>query len=221
MQRLECNEFSAQRCPAVPVTTPTAGFTVYGPGEVGRDTLEARIHSGYGTHFGATIKGFMPRLLHYRHADGASAVIGIRKGTEGPLLLESYLAGPVDGIIACLTGAQIDRALIAEVGQFVVDDRRIVPDFFHDLVGFLVQDGFEWVCFTGTHRVRAILERTGFLGLPVGIADANLVPSGKDTWGDYYENEPVVILGKLDDPQGNWCRRFEPPIPGIATEGRS
>ena len=92
-----------------------------------------------------------------------------------------------------------------QVGQFVVDDRDIVTSFFRDLVPFLVENGYDWVCFTGTDRIRALLARVGFHGLPVASAEAARARDTGDRWGRYYDFDPVVILGKLDDPQGRWC----------------
>lgn len=180
-------------------------FSVVEPDSAERASLEARIRSGFGMHFDACIEGFMPRFAHYRHASGATGVIGIRCAADEPLFLESYLNASVESVIADATGAHVDRHRIAEVGQFVVDDRDIVTSFFRDLVPFLVENGYDWVCFTGTDRIRALLARVGFRGLPVARAEATRVRDTGDRWGRYYEFDPVVILGKLDDPQGRWC----------------
>jgi hypothetical protein len=196
--------------PATPVLqgciTPGCNtFSVVEPASGERASLEARIRSGFGMHFDACIEGFMPRFAYYRHASGATGVIGIRCAADEPLFLESYLNASVESVIAEATGSYVGRNRIAEVGQFVVDDRDIVTSFFRDLVPFLVDNGYDWVCFTGTDRIRALLARVGFRGLPVARAEAARVPNTGDRWGRYYDFDPVVILGKLDDPQGRWC----------------
>ena len=170
-----------------------------------RASLEARIRSGFGMHFDACIEGFMPRFAHYRHTSGATGVIGIRRAADEALFLENYLSTPVETAIGAVTGTSVSRDRIAEVGQFVVDDRDIVTGFFRDLVPFLIEHGFDWVCFTGTDRIRALLARIGFHGLPLARADEARVRNVTDRWGRYYEFDPVVILGKLDDPRGRWC----------------
>jgi hypothetical protein len=196
--------------PATPVvqghTTPRHNtFSIVEPDSAERASLEARIRSGFGMHFDACIAGFMPRFGYYRHASGATGVIGIRCAADEPLFLESYLDTSVESVIADATGAHIGRDRIAEVGQFVVDDRDIVTSFFRDLVPFLVDNGYDWVCFTGTDRIRALLARVGFRGLPIARAEAARARNTGDRWGRYYDFDPVVILGKLDDPQGRWC----------------
>ena len=169
-----------------------------------RTLLEARIRSGFGMHFDACIEGFMPRFAHYRHASGATGVIGIRRASDETLFLENYLSVPVEAVITSAAGTCVPRNRIAEVGQFVVDDRDIVTSFFRDLVPFLMENEFDWVCFTGTDRIRALLARTGFHGLPLARADEERVRGSADRWGRYYDFDPVVILGKLDDPCGRW-----------------
>ena len=151
----------------------------------------------------------MPRFACYRHRSGATGVIGVRRASDEPLFLESYLSTPVEVAIADATGATVPRERIAEVGQFVVDDRDIVASFFRDLVPFLLESGFDWVCFTGTDRIRALLARIGFHGLPIVRADATRLRDSTNRWGRYYDFDPVVILGKLDDPLGSWCNDLQ------------
>jgi hypothetical protein len=65
------------------------------------------------------------------------------------------------------------------------------------------------VCFTGTNRIRALLARIGFAGVPVTLATETRLLDKKSRWGSYYEHEPVVIVGKLSDPRGDWIRQTE------------
>jgi hypothetical protein len=204
---MQQTELTAPASPAsqgcTPITSNT--FSVVEHDSVARASLESRIRSGFGMHFDACIEGFMPSFVHYRHASGATGVLGIRRAADEPLFLESYLNVPVESIIAEVTGTSPGRDRIAEVGQFVVDDRDIVGSFFRDLVPFLIENEFDWVCFTGTDRIRALLARIGFHGLPIARAEKTRVCHSADRWGRYYDFDPIVILGKLDDPQGRWC----------------
>jgi hypothetical protein len=185
----------------------SSGFFVAEHGSSLRSSLEARVRSGFGHHFNACIEGFMPELAVYEHSTGASGVIGIRSAADESLFLENYLDHPVETVVHLVSGEVVDRGSVVEVGQFVVDERDIVADFFRDLVPFLVSQGFDWVCFTGTNRIRALLGRIGFAGFPVTRAAQERLVESRDHWGSYYEQEPVVIVGKLSDPQGNWFRQ--------------
>lgn len=196
--------------PASPVmqgctTIARSTFSIVEHDSEARALLEARIRSGFGMHFDACIEGFMPRFACYRHTSGATGVIGVRRASDEPLFLESYLNASVESVITGATGTFVGRERIAEVGQFVVDDRDIVTSFFRDLVPFLVDKGYDWVCFTGTDRIRALLARIGFHGLPIAKAEQGRLGNSAGRWGRYYDFDPVVILGKLDDPQGRWC----------------
>lgn len=169
-----------------------------------RRELESRIRAGFGQHFEACIEGFMPELAVYRHASGAEGVIGIRNAGDERLFLESYLDRPIEVAVSRCAAMHVRRNQIAEVGQFVISDRDTVADFFRDLVPFLQSQGFDWVCFTGTNRIRALLSRIGFEGRPVATATRDRIGASVDDWGSYYDHEPVVIIGKLADPQGSW-----------------
>lgn len=197
----------ANTATSVQIRQARSNFFVAEHGSPMRSSLEARVRSGFGQHFNACIEGFMPDLAVYEHATGASGVIGIRSAAEERLFLESYLDMPIEKIIQLTSGHSADRDEIVEVGQFVVDDRDIVADFFRDLVPFLQSQGFKWVCFTGTNRIRALLARIGFAGYPVTQAAKTRVYDEKNQWGSYYEHEPVVIIGKLSDPRGDWFRQ--------------
>lgn len=169
-----------------------------------RRTLESRVRSGFGHHFDACIEGFMPDLATYTHVSGATGVIGFRGAADEPLFLESYLDEPVESVIRYAARHAILRSEVVEVGQFIVDDKTIVLDFFRDLAPFLQSRGYEWVCFTGTNRIRTLLTKVGFSGKPVAAASQDKVSDAAVNWGTYYRFEPRVIVGKLSDPQGDW-----------------
>lgn len=198
------------RTSAIEMLPVCSGFFVAERGSSLRSSLEARVRSGFGHHFNACIEGFMPDLAVYDHVTGASGVIGIRSAADEKLFLESYLDHPVETVVHLVSGDVVERRAVVEVGQFVVDDRDIVADFFRDLVPFLLSQGFGWVCFTGTNRVRALLARIGFAGFPVTLAARERLGESVDQWGSYYDHEPVVIIGKLADPRGNWFRNASP-----------
>lgn len=189
----------------VPPCPARSRFRVIARDATDRPALEDRIRSGFGTYFGACVEGFMPSFGSYEHRHGGTGVVGLRRASDESLYLENYLDAPIEATIHKASGSFVTRDRIVEIGQFVVDDRDIVADFFRDLVPFLVDSGFDWVCFTGTDRIRAILGRVGFKGLPVAVAHADQVSHARDRWGRYYDFDPVVIIGRLDDPQGRWC----------------
>jgi hypothetical protein len=52
--------------------------------------------------------------------------------------------------------------------------------------------------------------------MSVARGDARAARGSGDDWGSYYENEPEVIVGKLADPAGHWCRGEVTPAPARA-----
>ena len=169
-----------------------------------RSELEGAIRNAYGRHFGAEVRGFMPYLASYA-SDLGQGVLGYRPASDGTLYLENYLDLPIESMLGQLTHRPVSRTTVVEVGQFAVDDRRVVGLLFMELVPFLREQGYEWICFTATHKIRRLLEKTGLHGLVIAAAKQDAVSGESDRWGSYYDNDPLVVVGRLDDPEGNWC----------------
>ena len=174
-----------------------------------RHNLESRIRSGFGHHFDACIESFMPDLAVYQHVSGAHGVIGIRGASDEQLFLETYLNQPIESVIGDIVRQPILRSAIVEVGQFIVDDKAIIPDFFRDLVPFLQSRNYQWISFTATNRVQSLLTRVRFSGKAIAAATLDRIGNDVKNWGRYYEFDPCVIVGKLSDPQGKWIMDTE------------
>jgi hypothetical protein len=187
------------------ITTPARGrFGVADRQSPSRAELEASIRRAFGQHFGAEVRGFMPYLASYLSDEGRG-VIGYRPAGDDPLYLESYLELPIESMLSRLTQTQVERHSVVEVGQFAADDVRVVGQLFAELVPFLREQGFLWICFTATHKIRHLLKRAGLTGLTIATAREDAVRGHADQWGSYYDNDPLVIVGNLEDPSGRWC----------------
>jgi len=193
------------RQPGLPIAAIFPGrFRVADSASPVRAELEQAIHHAYGQHFGAQVAGFMPYLASYLSDEG-QGVLGFRPADEGRLYLESYLELPIESLLGQIMHRPVDRSTVVEVGQFAVDDRRVVGMLFRELVPFLRGQGYKWICFTATHKIRRLLEKSGLRGLVIATAREDAVRGEADQWGSYYDNDPLVVVGRLDDPQGNWC----------------
>ncbi|MDH4109736.1 MAG: thermostable hemolysin [Gammaproteobacteria bacterium] len=191
--------------PELPAVARFAGkFQVADRTSPARPEAEGAIRLAYGRHFGARVAAFMPYLASYRSALGRG-VLGYRPAVEEKLYLESYLELPIESLLERITGRPVDRGDIVEVGQFAVEDRGIVGPLFIDLAPFLRGHGYRWICFTATQKIRRLLERAGLQGLAIATAREDAVREHSDRWGTYYDNDPLVIVGSLDDPAGDWC----------------
>lgn len=167
--------------------------------------MEERIRRDFATHFGARIADFMPYLLKYDHRAG-TGVLGFRPAAEERLYLESYLDSPIEFFLENVLHMPVSRSEVVEVGQFVVDDRASAAAMFRDLVPFLIDRGHVWIAFTATRTIRRMLGRAGLSGLTIAAAREERVRCQADAWGSYYSNDPQVVIGKLPDAGGHWCR---------------
>lgn len=192
-------------CPPLASERRPAGVSLdlLGTASPGRCALEAEIRECYAHHFGARVEEFMPWLLRVtRRDDGTRGVIGLRPASRERLYLEDYLARPVEEAIAGVTGHPVSRTAVVEIGQLAVESRQVVVPLFRELVPFLLQQGFGWVCFTATGPVRSLLARAGLGGCELAPATEACVAGRQDAWGDYYRHDPRVIVGDLQRPAG-------------------
>jgi hypothetical protein len=182
---------------------PPVRLELFGKGHPGRDALETEIRGCYAHHFGARVEGFMPYLVRVTlERDATRGVIGLRPAAREGLYLEDYLDVPIEQAVAGVFGRPVARTAVAEIGQLAVEHRRVIVPLFRQLVPFLLQQGFEWVCFTATGPVRSLLARAGLGGCEISAASADRVAGRDDSWGSYYRHDPRVIVGDLRRPAG-------------------
>lgn len=190
----------APRCSGV-------SLDLVGPSSPGRRALEAEIRDCYAHHFDARVEEFMPWLLRVTcRGDGARGVIGLRPASQERLYLEDYLSRPVEEAIAAVAGRPVPRTAVVEIGQLAVESRQVVVPLFRELVPFLLQQGFGWVCFTATGPVRSLLAKAGLAGCELAPAKESCVAGRQDAWGNYYRHDPRVIVGDLQRPTGFRCK---------------
>lgn len=168
-----------------------------------RGEYERLIRSRYALAHGAELCEFMPNLLGYIGEDAQPlAVLGYQSAAPGPLFLEQYLDSPIDQMLrgrddAVGAAARLDRHRIVEVGNFASRDRAATMALLQQLPGFLAREGFEWLVFTGTPQVCALVAGFGAPLLDLGRADPQRLQSGAAHWGRYYESAPRIMAGWL------------------------
>jgi hypothetical protein len=127
-------------------------------------------------------------------------VAGIRPAVGGALFLERYLDTNVEVALGTHIGKQVPRAELAEIGNLVSGQRGASHLLFLVFTAALHRAGYRWIVFTATHALRNNL---GKLGYPlVKLADASvdrIDPAARAEWGNYYDSEPWVMAGSLDD----------------------
>lgn len=192
-------------------TTRTApAIRIFGPGDAGRDAVEAFIRQVYGRRHGARVRAFMPVLVALHDAGEIVAAAGYRAAGESPLFLERYLSAPVECLLAGAHGAVPGRASIVEVGHLAStqagEGRRLILA----LGPHLAARRFQWVVSTVTQELRSLFLRIGITPLTLGAAHAAALGDEAADWGTYYEHAPLVVAGHLPQALRHLAARPRP-----------
>jgi len=160
--------------------------------------LKRYIQNGYTKEFNATIPHFLPYLLGLYRADGLLiGACGINRADFGDLYLERYLDAPIEAVIATQTGEAIARDRLVEIGNFACSESGNARIMFAALCQLLCENKLDYVAFTGTRKLRNIFHRLNLMPLELAPALAAKMGEEADAWGDYYQNNPCVMIGNL------------------------
>jgi len=160
-----------------------------------RSMLEQYIHDRFAKEYGADINKFMPHLVKLHSQVQDFAALGFRPASSNNnLFLENYLDKLVEEELSEITGMDISRDKIVEVGNLAATVPGASAPLFGSLACFLDRVGFEWAVISATPAVQNVFSR---LGIPlIGLAKANedaLPEDQKSVWGSYYQTKPLVL----------------------------
>lgn len=177
-----------------------------------QEPLKKFIQAAYTREFSASIPHFLPLLLGlYDEHDLLIGACGVNPAASGPLYLEHYLNAPVEEIISKRLAEsskqsqsttdlpRITRSQIAEIGNLAVSSPGDGRLLFAAICRFLLADGYPWVTFTGTQKLRNSLHRLHLNPLVLAEAHAEQVGSDAGAWGNYYHCAPQVMAGNIHD----------------------
>lgn len=167
-----------------------------GPASPARPGLQRYIHQRYAETYQADVSHFLPLLLSSQSDTDIFGVLGLRPASAGALFIEQYLLRPVEAAIADVTGRQVARNTVIEVGN-LASEKGGSQQLFIVLTELLYQAGFNWVCFTATPHVTALLKRLGFAPEVLARADPACTADGGRSWGTYYDHHPSVLVGDV------------------------
>ena len=145
---------------------------------------------------GAHLHHLMPHLFSLRRPGGdIVAAFGLRDAAQERLFMECDLDEPVEARIARLSGREVSRDRIIEVGNLAASPggaRAMITA----LTKHLYEAGTEWVTFTGVVALRHAFRRLGLRPLSIAAATPDrLAESERELWGHYFESRPVVMAG--------------------------
>jgi hypothetical protein len=180
------------------VPNSNASLVHYGDTACGRKQIEAFIADEYRRHFSARLTEFMPTLVGlHGHEGELEAAAGYRAAVDGPLFLEAYTDGPVEGLLKELRGIDVQRNEIVEVGSLACRSGRAAMEMVAALVPMLIHEGFSWVVFTGADTVRNVFRRMHLKPFALCIANKSVLGDRQHEWGSYYDHNPVVMAGPI------------------------
>jgi hypothetical protein len=90
---------------------------------------------------------------------------------------------------------QVARDQIIEVGNLVSTWKGSSLLLFIVIGEVMERLGYNYVMFTGTREVKALLARLRYSPIVLAEADPARLPDGGASWGSYYTNNPQVMFG--------------------------
>ncbi|MGL4827184.1 MAG: thermostable hemolysin [Vibrionaceae bacterium] len=162
--------------------------------------LQAYIQEAYSKAFNATIPHFLPMLAGLYRADGVLVgACGMNLASDGRLYLENYLDQPIEQAVAKKLAIAVPaRQKIIEIGNFASSEPGNARLMFAALCKLLCDNQLDFVVFTGTAKLRRSFERLSLNPVELALADAKMVGSDADAWGEYYSNQPKVMVGDIN-----------------------
>ena len=183
-------------------------LAVYRVGDAGRQQVEALIRSVYQKAYGAQIDGFAPVLVTWETAGEVVATAGYRSAEE-PLFLERYLDRPIES--ALMAPHAVARSRIVEVGHLTSvrpgEGRRLIVA----LAVHLSNSDVEWVASTVTAELRQLVVRLGLGAVALASARRERLGVDGDSWGSYFDHDPIVMAGHLPTALRRLKRRTGAP----------
>lgn len=147
--------------------------------------------------YGAQVNDFMPLLVSLREQGHLTAALGLRGAAGGRLFCEKYLDDPVEAHVQRVFGRQVQRGRILEMGSLVASNPGHAA-LLYTLVGAAMYEaGMDYLLFTANRAVRISLKRSGLASVPIAAADRRRLGPAGDTWGSYYNGDPMVMLGDV------------------------
>ena len=171
---------------------------LYGTKYGERAYLERFIAEKYLQIHNAQLNEFLPLLFGVRRNSEWIGAVGIRPGMYRPMFLEQYLDSPIEQQVAALSNQPVDRFSLVEIGNLAIARKGYGSLFMAMIAAVLAEAGYEWMVFTVTEQVERLIGRLGFKPHYLKGAEPERLVGEKSIWGSYYENNPRVMVGKLE-----------------------
>lgn len=166
------------------------------PGYLRASNLVAEV---FNKIYDARLSHFLPLLLSMKSEERLHGALGVRSAARDQLFLEQYLVRPVEQEISRCFKTPVARNQVVEIGNLVVRSSG-AGQFLMAILGTIVkQAGLRWLVFTATPQVEAMMRKIHWQTEVICRADAASLKDSDSHWGRYYETQPRVIAGNIDD----------------------
>ena len=190
-----------------------ANFSVVTPSDHLRARVEDEIRTTYWERFQARLNRLPRTLVASVSTSGIIECAAGVRFSEHDFFSECYLDLPVEIALQHRFGLPVQRNRIIEVCNLAGRKPGRSQSFIASFIEFAESDEFDWVIFTATKSLRALLERSGLRMTQLGRAERFRVANPSD-WGSYYEHDPRVMAVHRDASPG--YRRHRPARAGVA-----
>lgn len=159
-----------------------------------RKAVEDFIIGVYARSYGARISVHYPILMSVRDKEGdILAAVGFRYATDETLFLEQYLKHPVENVLHC------PRSGIVEIGNLASQGGGASLFLFAALSTYLYHKGKSHAVVTGTKFLERRFHELGLKPEKLASADPDLLLQKDENWGSYYDTDPHVMAGRVDE----------------------
>ncbi len=159
-----------------------------------RKRVESFIKQVYAKSYGADISVDYPMLMSVQNTEGKIlATVGFRYAEKESLFLENYTEKPIEEVL------KTKRSRIVEIGNLASDGKGASIFLFAALSSYLNSKSIEYASITGTDYLHSYFSKIGLS--PQKICEAHLQPvqDGGQDWGTYYDTQPRVLVGSVEN----------------------
>lgn len=178
----------------VPVAESLPQVQIVGNLHPERAGLEHYIHDRFAREYGANINQYMPFLIRYGSDIETCAAVGFRAASSHRLFLETYLDNTIERKLMDISGLDISREKIIEVGNLAATKHGASAPLFGALACFLDRIDYEWVVICATPTVQNVFSKLQIPLIRLAEACKERLPADQQIlWGNYYDCRPLVM----------------------------
>jgi hypothetical protein len=180
--------------------SPAPEFDLSCIGEDNRPEVEVFVKQKFKQSYSANINEFFPDLLCMRCFGKLTGTAGMRVANNSKLFLEQYLDQAIETELSALNNKTVSRDSIVEIGNLASSQRGASHLLFLLFTSILHRAGYRWIVFTATKSLQNNLNKLGFeLSYLCNADPSKLDNDSVEDWGKYYDTEPQVVAGDLDN----------------------